>query len=322
MSGDGSFDEKRALGLLEDLRRRYGSIPSELLELAILPLRMPISKITGTQFEISDLPKDTKLAPGRTGKIVSQQYVAGQSSWSEVLKGKLVEVTKNSLRGEFYHMRKDRLKKGLSLVKAGDYFEIDRFGITSKLESSLTEAAFIVVAENEGYAVTKMPENLSVELMPNMLSYLKSEGLMVSALEYLKKEERAKGWPHFDFLVRKDSRVYRVEVKSLWGTDTSKARLIHSLTEGWKTSSCRFRDQDIFAVNLWLRTGNVMDFAFAVSHIKDKGHDFGLPPATSKGESGKKVKLLSYVHQNPECEVGNGTWFDKLSNVTNLCDKL
>lgn len=282
---------------------------------------MPISKISGTQFEISDLPKDTKLTPGRTGKIVSQKYVAGKSAWSEVLKGKLVEVSKNSLRGEFYHMRKDRLLKGLGSVQVGDYFEIDRFGITSKLESSLTEAAFIVVAENEGYEVTKMPENLSVELMPNLLSYLKSEGVSARVLEYLEREERAKGWPHFDFLIKKDSKVYRVEVKSLWGTDTSKARLIHSLTEGWKTSSCRFRDQDIFAVNLWLRSGNVMDFAFAVSHVKDKDHGFGLPPATSRGKGGTKVQLTSYVHQNPECEVRNGTWFSKLKEVASLCGK-
>ena len=64
----------------------------------------------------------------------------------------------------------------------------------------------------------------------------------------------------------------RLEVKSLWGTNTRFARLIHSTTTKptgdpntwtpqqkanyYPTSSCKFATQDFFAVGTFLRTGN------------------------------------------------------------------
>ena len=112
-----------------------------------------------------------------------------------------------------------------------------------------------------------------------------------------------------------------IPVKSLWGTNTRFARLIHSLTSKPKgdpstwtpqqkanyypTSSCKFATQDFFAVSLFLRTGNITDFAFARSVPRDQ-QPHGLPCARRYPE---------HVGQNPLCSVGDGTWFASLDEV-------
>src|SRR5690606_22116330 len=114
------------------------------------------------------------------------------------------------------------------------------------------------------------------------------------------------------------------EVKSLWGTNTSYARLIHSTTSKPKgpanlwtpeqkrsyypTSSCKFTTQDIFAVNLFLRTGNIREFAFARS-VSNANKKYGLPYVREYPE---------HVNQNPLCEIGDGSWFGSLDEVWNL----
>lgn len=130
---------------------------------------------------------------------------------------------------------------------------------------------------------------------------------------------------NFDFIVEKGGIRKRLEVKSLWGTNTRFARLIHSTTtkpkgspETWTeqqklnyypTSSCKFATQDFFAVGLFLRTGNVSDFAFARSVPRDAGHPYGLPAAR---------KYPDHMGQNPSCSIGDGTWFATLDEVWNL----
>jgi hypothetical protein len=174
------------------------------------------------------------------------------------------------------------------------------------------------VAEEEGYSVKRMPENIAIHVKPQLVAFMEDSNLPSFAKEILKKDERAKGWPNFDFLIEKDNITRRVEVKSLWGTETSKARLIHSLGGRWKTSSCQFEDQDIFAVNLWLRTGDIKNFAFARSALKDDAHPYGLPPATTTDKSKRRVVLTDYVNQNPDCQIGNGSWFGSLDEVAQL----
>ena len=108
----------------------------------------------------------------------------------------------------------------------------------------------------------------------------------------------------------------KVEIKSLWGTNTRYARLIHGKSTGndsgksnyYATSSCKFATQDIFAVSLFLRTGDIASFAFARSIPKDVA-SYGLPRTT---------QFPDYVNQNPECEIGDGTWFATIEEVWNL----
>jgi hypothetical protein len=123
-------------------------------------------------------------------------------------------------------------------------------------------------------------------------------------------------YPSYDFDVERDGDKRKVEVKSLWGTDTRYARLIHGKSTGqdrgqpnyYATSSCKFATQDIFAVSLFLRTGNLRDFAFARSVPRDVA-PYGLPRATNYPD---------YVNQNPECVIGDGTWFASIEEVWNL----
>ena len=113
---------------------------------------------------------------------------------------------------------------------------------------------------------------------------------------------------NYDFEVEKKGVRKKVEVKSLWGTNTKFARLIHSKTDGYPTSSCKFATQDFFAVSLFLRTGRIQDFAFARSVPKNVKL-YGLPRAG---------KFPAHVNQNPPCAVGDGTWFGSLDEVWNL----
>ena len=113
------------------------------------------------------------------------------------------------------------------------------------------------------------------------------------------------GYTYFDFEVEKKGVTKRLEAKSLWGTNTKFARLIHSKTDGYPTSSCKFATQDFFAVSLFLRTGRIQDFAFARSVPKDV-KSYGLPRAG---------KFPAHVNQNPSCALGDGTWLGSLDEV-------
>jgi hypothetical protein len=115
-------------------------------------------------------------------------------------------------------------------------------------------------------------------------------------------------YPHFDFIVEKAGVAKKLEAKSLWGTNTKFARLIHSLTDGYPTSSCKFETQHFFAVSLFLRTGKIQDFAFARSIPRDI-KPYGLPRAG---------KYPDHVNQNPTCQIGDGTWFASLDEVWGL----
>ncbi|MEW6215885.1 MAG: hypothetical protein AB1478_11905, partial [Nitrospirota bacterium] len=121
--------------------------------------------------------------------------------------------------------------------------------------------------------------------------------------------------------------VYRVELKSLWGTDTTKARLIHTVSRDaggknskredkqvWDTSSCRFNDQDIFAVSMWLRTGCITDFAYALS-VPDSIHkEWGLPVA---------LRYPHHVSQNPKIsDPPSGAWSMNLNEACRRLDSI
>lgn len=145
----------------------------------------------------------------------------------------------------------------------------------------MVEYSFARIAGESGYKIQRMPEDMARHLGT---------------------------YYHYDFELERDGIVKRVEVKSLWGTNTKFARLIHSKTKEYLTSSCKFDTQDIFAVSLFLRTGDIRDFAFARS-VPNDVKSYGLP---------RSSKYPEYVNQNPSCEIGDGTWFASIDEVWDL----
>ena len=223
------------------------------------------------------------LQRGRTGKFVPRSYTEG-GPWREIAKGRIISVEREAgiANGEVYTGGgRDALEKALENLSSDDFLEIDQYGAAAKALSAVVEYYLAKQLRTQGYQVRRMPEDMARHLG----SYY-----------------------HYDFEVERDGVVKKVEVKSLWGTDTRYARLIHSKTKGYPTSSCRFDTQDIFAVSLFLRSGGVRDFAFARSVPRDV-RPYGLPRASGHAK---------HVHQNPTCEIGDGTWFDSIDQVWNL----
>lgn len=288
------------------LLSRFGGATPEMLDRVLTPYRLKLTKITpapdmkSAQFEAA-IPDDlwATFAPGTTGKVVPRSHVEGAAPWKELIKARVRDVTDRAVGGELYFEPPSRIKVALEQVQVGDYLEIDPFGVTSKIESALCEAAFYQVARAAGFAVTRMPENVAKH---------------VGTQSY------------FDFRLERKGRIYRVELKSLWGTDTTKARLIHTVSKQggggknskrsdrqvWSTSSCRFHDQDIFAVSMWLRTGKITDFAFALSVVEADHPTWGLPGAP---------KHPHHVTQNPTiADPLSGPWTMDLNEAARRFD--
>ncbi|MYH02896.1 MAG: hypothetical protein F4142_10075 [Nitrospira sp. SB0675_bin_23] len=239
------------------------------------------------------------LCRGRTGKFVPSLFADG-GTWREIAKGRIIEAdaTTSLAFGEIYTGgRKKDLEKALSELTLEDLLEVDQYGAAAKVLSGLAEHSLVKRLTDGGYMVQRMPEDMARHLG---------------------------SYPNYDFEVSKGDQSRRVEVKSLWGTNTRFARLIHSTTSRPKgdpsrwteeqhrcyypTSSCKFATQDIFAVSLFLRTGNIRDFAFARSVPSDI-QPHGLPRASNYPE---------HVNQNPLCAVGDGAWFNTIDEVWDL----
>lgn len=266
--------------LFNHLCKRYHGMTAESLQHILCPMLVPISKIDKTvfkapgqkhwraSFEIEINSTNSELMTvGRTGKFVPSSYVNGSGIWNEIAKGRIIDVdwAKGIAYGEIYtgNSSKTFLESALTKLSINDCLEIDQYGASSKILSALVEHNLAELAKNAGYHVTRMPEDCAQHLGT---------------------------YYNYDFEFQKDGITKKVEVKSIWGTDTRFARLIHSKSKTYLTSSCKFETQDIFAVSLFLRTGNSMDFAFAksISKLKDPVH--GLPHAEGYPD---------YVSQNP-----------------------
>lgn len=279
------------------LTKRYGSVSTESLLKVIVPLHVPIlrldkhiHKVPGqshwrASFTASINPETRAvLTPGRTGKFVPMSHVTGNDPWREICKGRILAVDYASgiASGEVYvGSNKKALEVALEELTSHDLLEIDQFGASAKILSALTEATLATKLEAEGFEVRRMPEDMARHIAH---------------------------YANYDFEVTKDGITKKVEVKSIWGTDTRFARLIHSKGKEYETSSCKFATQDFFAVSLFLRTGNIDDFGFARSVPVDI-HPHGLPRAK---------KFPDYVNQNPLLTIGDGTWHSDLTSVWNL----
>lgn len=294
------------------LTRRYKAAPSALIAV-LCPLLVRIYTLDKTIFVVEgqgharasftvrlDDENIGVLVRGRTGKFVPASYGGGEPGWREIAKGRIIDVDYDAriAHGEIYlgfgGMDKKLLKEALDQLTENDFLEIDQYGVAAKALSGLTEFYLVEHLKERGFEVMRMPEDMAAHLG----SYM-----------------------NFDFLIKRDGIEKRLEVKSLWGTDTRFARLIHSTTTRPKgepntwtpqqeanyypTSSCKFATQDFFAVSLFLRTGNIEEFAFARSVPKDV-QPYGLP---------RVRKYPEHVNQNPLCNIGDGTWFGTIDEV-------
>lgn len=296
------------------IMRRYGSGVSPEAFIAVLcPMLVPtntldknVLKVPGqshwrASFSVRVTAENRGvLVRGRTGKFVPHAF-GGDAEWREIAKGRIISVDYESglAEGEVYTGgTKQDLKTALRNMQGNELLEIDQFGAAAKVLSGLSEFELVRQAEDTGYVVRRMPEDMARHLG---------------------------SYANYDFeFSKKDGTVRKVEVKSLWGTNTRFARLIHSTTTAPKgpigkwteeqkrnyypTSSCKYLTQDIFAVSLFLRTGNIRDFAFARSVPKDFA-PYGLPASSEYPE---------HVNQNPTCEIGDGTWFGSIAEVWDL----
>lgn len=284
--------------LFQILTSRYKGADATAFLQVISPIMIPIHTLDKTVYKVQGQSHNRAsfsvlidennyeiLTKGRTGKFVPKAYVeGGEAVWNEIAKGRIIDVNYNSgiASGEVYTGgTKVTLVEALKTLSPDDYLEIDQYGAAAKVLSGLVEYTLSKIARDSGYAVKRMPEDMARHL----------------GVYY-----------HYDFEFEKDGATKKIEVKSLWGTNTKYARLIHSKTEDYLTSSCKFATQDIFAVSLFLRTGDIRDFAFARS-VPQLEKPYGLPHATNHPD---------YVHQNPVCEIGNGSWFRSIDEVWKL----
>jgi len=296
--------------LQHDLARRYGLVDPTLVESIMAPALLPVIRVSQTvrrapavpgrkgpwvaEFHIATPPSELSfLTRGRTGKFVPRQYVEGDASWREIAKGRITQtpaVGASEAVGEIYvggSSSKRRLEDVISgELGEGDYLEIDRYGASAKITSALVEASFVEHARNHDFTIRRMPEDVAKHIGP---------------------------YPNYDFEIERGGISARVEVKSLWGTHTTKARLIRALGKR-ETSSCRFSSQDIFAVSRFLRTGQLQDWAFcrSISDLDDP--TWGLPVARRR--RGGDL-LPDYVTQNPPIDdpPQNPPWFTDVRSV-------
>jgi hypothetical protein len=272
---------------LRRLTRRYGDVDSVKLESVMAPALLPVVDIDSTLIRVTKtlwtarfrVAVERSEAPfimaGRTGKFVPAAYRDGDASWREIAKGRFIADLPEGGdigEGEIYYGTggsRSALEDALAELKVGDYLEIDRFGASAKLTSALVEASLLQLAQEAGFSVRRMPEDMAKHISPT--------------------------YPSYDFEISDGGVTAKVEVKSVWGTDTTKARLIRTKTQANPTSSCRFDTQHLFAVSLFLRTGGLMDFAFALSVSRDHDPDWGLATATDA----QGHPIPTHVHQNP-----------------------
>lgn len=299
--------------VLGTLLRRYGGATREALVAILCPLLIPIRSLDKSIIRLAGQSHHrasftvaiahgnrSVLQIGRTGKFIPSRFVCGEGAWQELAKGRIVSLDHAAgiAHGEIYTggPRKN-LVEAIVGLSADDLWEVDQFGAAAKVLSALVEYSLVEIAEASGYIVRRMPEDMARHLG---------------------------NYANYDFEFEKDGVIKKVEAKSLWGTNTRFARLIHSTTtapagerDGWTeaqqrnhypTSSCKFTTQDIFAVSLFLRTGRIHDFAFARSVPRDV-RPYGLPRASEHQE---------HVNQNPLCEVGDGSWFGTIDEVWGL----
>lgn len=302
------------MAVSDNILNRYGNVDEDAIAAVLTPRLIKIRTLDKRVFKLEGqthyrasftvaLTDDNfeLMQRGMTGKFIPQSYLNG-GVWNEICKGRIIFVdeAEGVAYGEIYIGSKGGQKGLEDTIKelcTEDVLEIDQYGASPKILSSLAEYYLAKHAKDRGYGVRRMPEDTAKHL----------------GCYY-----------NYDFEFSKGGIIKKVEAKSIWGTDTRYARLIHSTTpkpkeepSSWTaeqrknyypTSSCKFDTQDIFAVSLFLRTGNIQDFGFAVS-VSNKTRAHGLP---------ENRKYPEHLNQNPLCTIGDGTWFATIDEVWDL----
>lgn len=281
--------------LVKNILKRYQGMSEDAFKNIFCPTLIPIYKIVNNvflmpgqqhwrasfQIEIKEEYSEL-IAEGREGTFVPAAYVEKEGEWKNLAKGRIINVDRENkiAYGEIlFGNTKEELEAALENLKEEDYLEIEEYGISEKITTALVEYNLVELAKKGGYQVKKLP---------------KVRGKAADAPD------------EYPFEFTKDGVTKRIQVKSLWMEDPRYARLIHPKSNRYLTSSCKFDAQDIFAVSLYPRTGNTMDFAFAKSISKAQDPVHGLEEA--RGFAG-------FVTQNPECEIDNTVWFDSIDGV-------
>ena len=281
--------------LVKNILKRYQGMSEEAFENIFCPTLIPVHKIVKNvflmpaqqhwrasfQIEIREEYSELMME-GREGTFVPASYARGEGEWKNLAKGRIVNVDKDSkiAYGEIlFGNTKEELTAALENLKEEDYFEIEEYEISEKITTSLVEYNLVQLAKKGGYQVVKLPRVRG------------------------KAADAPDEYP-FEFI--KGGVTKRIQVKSLWPEEPKYARLIQPKSNRYLTGNCKFDAQDIFAVSLYPRTGNTMDFAFARSISKNEDSIHGLEEA--RGFAG-------FVVQNPECEIDNIVWVDSLDGV-------
>jgi len=111
--------------------------------------------------------------------------------------------------------KKAELEKALAGLSQNDSWKLTSRSI-GKSSQRLVEYSLVQVLKEAGYKVRRMPEDMAKHIG---------------------------GYAYFDFEVRSQASS-KARSQITWGTNTKFARLIHSLTDGYPTSSCKFATQD------------------------------------------------------------------------------
>lgn len=281
--------------MVKNILKRYQGMSEDAFLKIFRPTLIPVSKVVknvflmpGQQHWRASFQIEIKeeyaslIVEGRMGTFVPGAHVEGEEEWKAIARGRIINVDKENkiAYGEILcGNTKEELEAALEQMGDSDYYEIDPYEMNDKITNALVEYNLEDMAKKAGYKVTRIPEGASNQAGQNY---------------------------NYGFEFEKDGVVKRIQLKSIWTEDTRYARLIHTKTNRYLTSNCKFETQDIFAISLYPRTGKTTDFAFAksISITEDPVH--GLPQAPG---------FVGYVVQNPICEVDHVVWFDSIDGV-------
>jgi hypothetical protein len=194
------------------LTRRYTAEPEALIAV-LCPLLVPIHTLDKRIFTVEgqshsrasftvrvNTETSGVLVRGRTGKFVPASYGEGEPGWREIAKGRIIDVDAKTgiAEGEVYlgfGGKEKQLRTALAELSQYDFLEIDQYGVAAKALGGLSEYYLVEHLKSCGYHVVRMPEDMAGHLGAYM---------------------------NFDFLIERDGVKKRLEVKSLWGTNTGE----------------------------------------------------------------------------------------------------
>ena len=166
---------------VNNLLRRYSGATLESLIAVLCPLLIPIRTLDKIVYKVQgqnhyrasftvalDDENRSVLQRGRTGKFIPGGLgVEVGVIWREIAKGRIIEVDVNNgiASGEVYTgSSRQHLEGVLEELEETDLLEIDQYGASAKVLSGLAEYQLVEMAQNAGYTVRRMPEDMARHL--------------------------------------------------------------------------------------------------------------------------------------------------------------